>query len=389
VEQVPITFERKTSMKHAFLLSQIHLLFFILIGSASCTNQVEANSTLDISNVNDSLRVDSILQFSVMITAILEDSKGNLWFGSHGDGLCRYDGKEYTYFTADNGLPSGYMREFAPGPDWDDRRNIDGGNQIGAIQEDEYGNIWVVTIDHISRYNGKTFTAMQVDREETLSTTRTAEEWKKELGYLWLGASDRLGLYRYDGEELVFFAFPLPYKSTRDGVSEVYKDKNGNMWIGTMENGTFRYNGKSFTRINYEDEIGICRSVFQDNTGRTWITNNRYGLLYLEEDSLVNFINEYSLLNNDEAIVEDFGANFQSIEQDANGELWFGKFGDGLWRYDGKKLTHYSTDNSLPIITAKTIYKDKRGKLWFGLGEGSVYGFDGESFYRFDGMEMP
>jgi ligand-binding sensor domain-containing protein len=171
-------------------------------------------------------------------------------------------------------------------------------------------------------------------------------------------------------------------------VSEVYQDKDGNMWLGTMENGTFRYDGKSFTRINNEDEIGICRSVFQDNSGRIWITNNRFGLYYLEGDSLINFIDEYSLINNDEAIKEEFGTSFQSIEQDSTGDLWFGTFSNGLWRYDGKELTHYAQIDSFNIVTSKTIYKDKRGKLWFGIGEGSVYGFDGDEFYRFDGMEL-
>jgi hypothetical protein len=33
---------------------------------------------------------------------MIEDKKGNLWFG--GDGLCRYDGKTFTRFTAKDGL---------------------------------------------------------------------------------------------------------------------------------------------------------------------------------------------------------------------------------------------------------------------------------------------
>ena len=103
---------------------------------------------------------------------------------------------------------------------------------------------------------------------------------------------------------------------------------------------------------------------------------------------MINFIQEYSLVNNDEAIKEEFGTSFQSIEQDSTGDLWFGTFSNGLWRYDGKELTHYAQDDSFPIVTCKTIYKDKRGKLWFGIGEGSVYGFDGEEFYRFDGMDL-
>ncbi len=383
-------------MMHAFLNSQIWLLLFSLIFNTSCINQLPENRSAQseimtteplpkgITSINNHPRVDSVLQFNVMITAMFEDSKGSFWFGSHGDGLCRYDGKQFTYFRANHGLPSGIVREFAPGPDWSKTRKINGGNQISSIQEDKEGNIWIKTHASISKFNGQTFTAIHSDKESTLLTNRSNKEWEAELDYLWFGSSDRLGLHRYNGHKLEFLTFPLPYGLNADGVSEVYKDKEGNIWFGTMENGTFRYDGKSFTRINKKDEIGICRSVFQDNTGRIWITNNLFGLNYLEGGKLTNFIMEYSSNNNNDPITKEFKTGYQSIEQDKNGDLWFGTFGSGLWRYDGKKLSHYTKDNALPIITVKTIYKDKSGKLWFGIGEGSVYGFNGKSFYRFD-----
>jgi ligand-binding sensor domain-containing protein len=307
-----------------------------------------------------------------MITDIFEDSRGNFWFGSHGDGLCRYDGKQYTYYTVDNGLPNGTVREIAPGPDWSKTRKINGGNQIGSIQEDKNGHIWFGNGDNIiCKFDGQAFSPVHSANESTLLTNRSDKEWKTELEYMWFGRWDKLGVYRYDGNKLEHLTFPLPYGSHDDGVSEVYKDNEGNIWFGTMDNGTFRYTGESFTRINKNDEIGICRSVFQDNTGRIWITNNRFGLSYLEGDTLTIFSKDY----------------VQSIEQDKNGDLWFGTFANGLLRYDGKKLDRYTNDNGLPIVTVKTIYKDKSGKLWFGIGEGTVYGFNGESFYRFDGKE--
>ena len=386
-------------MQKVYLNSQIYLLLFSVIFTTSCSSQISENNSAQsvaitteiLSKGNDSIntppRIDSVLQFSVMITSMFEDSKGNFWFGSHGDGLCRYDGKQFTYFTVKQGLPNGTVREIAPGPDWSKTRKINAGNQIGSIQEDKNGNIWLKNGDNIiSKFDGQAFRTIHPDKESTLLTNRSNKEWKTELDYLWFGSWYELGLYRYDGNKLVHLTFPHPYGSNDDGVSELYKDNEGNIWFGTMESGTFRYDGKSFTRITEDDEIGTCRSVFQDNTGRIWITNNRFGLYYLEGDSLTNFTKEY-LYNNKDLKSNEFKTGIQSIEQDKNGDLWFGTFGNGLWRYDGKKLTHYTIDNSLPIVTVKTIYKDKSGKLWFGIGEGTVYGFNGKSFYRFDGKE--
>ncbi len=396
-------------MMHVFLNPTIYLFTFCLIFLSSCGGQLSETSSAESGStaIEDPLkhpeslpyipRVDSVLQFSVMVTSIFEDSKGNFWFGSHGDGLCRYDGKQFTYFTANHGLPSGTDREFAPGLDWSKTKVINGGNQVGSIQEDQNGIIWIKTHDNICKFNGQTFTAVQPDEKSVLSTNKSDLEWEKEMDDLWFGNVNGLSLYRYDGKKLEFLTFPSPYHLKRDGISEVYKDQEGSIWFGTMDNGTFRYNGKSLSRINKESEIGVCRSVFQDKTGRVWITNNRFGLMYLEDDTLTNFIEEYSLKNNDNLIVEAFGTGFQAIEQAENGDLWFGTFGNGIWKYDaspndsggrGGKLTHFTDVDSSAFGISKTIFKDRNNQLWFSLGEGTVYGFNGKSFYRFDEREL-
>ena len=382
-------------MKKSYLFSQSYLLLFLVVLLAACNHQnksslSEKSSTAsEAATINrkpkreDALRLDSVLQFRTMITAILEDTKGNYWFGSHGDGLCRYDGKQFTYFTANQGLVNGTVRAFAPGLDWSKTRKINGGDQIVSIQEDKHGNIWILNGDNVvSKFDGQTFNIIHIEKQASLPSNRSSIEWKKELDYLWFCPWSKLGVYRYDGNKLVHLSFPPPYDAV-DGVTEIYKDKEGSIWFGTMGNGTFRYDGKSFTRIIKEDKNGICRSVFQDNTGRIWIGNNGFGLQYLEGATLTNFAKEYSL-NNKGFKPDEFKTGIQTIEQDKNGKLWFGTFGNGLWCYAAKKLSHYTNDNSLPILTVKTIYKDKSGKLWFGIGEGSVYGFNGKSFYRFD-----
>lgn len=70
-----------------------------------------------------------------MVTCIIEDQKGNIWFG--GDGICRYDGKSFTCFSTEEGLA-------LPG--------------VWSVMEDKTGNIWVGTWEtSLYRYDGKTF----------------------------------------------------------------------------------------------------------------------------------------------------------------------------------------------------------------------------------------
>jgi ligand-binding sensor domain-containing protein len=70
-----------------------------------------------------------------MVTRIIEDKNGLLWFG--GDGLSRYDGNSFARFTKKDGL-------------------INSG--IWSILEDKAGNLWVGTRETgLSLYDGKTF----------------------------------------------------------------------------------------------------------------------------------------------------------------------------------------------------------------------------------------
>jgi ligand-binding sensor domain-containing protein len=70
-----------------------------------------------------------------MVARIIEDKKGNLWFG--GAGLSRYDGKSFTRFTTKDGLA-----------------NLG----VWSILEDTSGNLWVGTRETgLYLYDGKTF----------------------------------------------------------------------------------------------------------------------------------------------------------------------------------------------------------------------------------------
>lgn len=48
------------------------------------------------------------LDFS-MVNSILEDKNGNIWFGTYSVGLIRYDGESFTYFTRKDGFSGARM----------------------------------------------------------------------------------------------------------------------------------------------------------------------------------------------------------------------------------------------------------------------------------------
>src|SRR5688500_2921682 len=73
---------------------------------------------------------------SQYIRSIFQDSKGNLWFGTIGEGVVRYDVKTLTYFSNPDGFNN---------------------NTVYAINEDKNGNLWFGTDQGVYKFDGKTF----------------------------------------------------------------------------------------------------------------------------------------------------------------------------------------------------------------------------------------
>ena len=71
----------------------------------------------------------------------LQDSAGNLWFGTAGSGVYRYDGKLFFNYTTKDGLSN---------------------NNVWSILEDKSGNIWFGTTDGICRYDGKNIVPISI-----------------------------------------------------------------------------------------------------------------------------------------------------------------------------------------------------------------------------------
>ena len=74
--------------------------------------------------------------------------------------------------------------------------------------------------------------------------------------------------------------------------------------------------------------------------------------------------------------------NIRCLIQDRNGNLWFSN-DDGVTRFDGKYLTHFTAKNGLGSNIVLSMIEDRHGTLWFGTFGGGVTRYDGEYFTRF------
>lgn len=324
----------------------------------------------------------ALLRFET-VRSILEDSKGNYWFGSWNDGVCRFDGKSLTYFTVKDGLSD---------------------NQIRSIHEDREGIVWFEGGFGISGFDGQKIIA------PTNRTYTSKDDWNLGTGDLWfkedgsVGATEveaRPGVYRYDGRTFTYLAYPLPEdraKVSAFATTGIAKGRSGRLWFATYT-AVFGYDGESFTIID-DKSLGLnestgwlhVRCVFEDSKGRLWIGNNGIGVILHDEHATTQFTQEKGLgklglhggrTTPQPGDVTDGSPTMHrvfSIGEDRAGNIWFGTVEHGAWRYDGKSLRNFTAEDGLASKDIMCIYTDRRGDLW--LAGNGVFKFNGTSFDR-------
>ncbi len=229
--------------------------------------------------------------------SILEDKKGNIWFGTILGGLFRYDGKNFSHFTTKDGL-------------------VD--NSVMCIMEDRAGNIWTGTTNGLSRFNGKTFTNFTT--AEGLSGNAVYDMKQDGEGTIWIGTA--FGVDLYDGES--FLHFKQKNKSI-SGVRSILEDKAGNIWIGSQD-GLSRFDGETLTNIAPD----FTTNIIQDKDGIFWMSQS-------DKDT-----NKMKLIRYDGTSFSTITTELQvfGITADKIGNIWFGT-ASGIRRYDGKIISSF------------------------------------------------
>ncbi|MFN8291197.1 MAG: two-component regulator propeller domain-containing protein [Chitinophagaceae bacterium] len=296
------------------------------------------------------------------IRGIFQDDQNILWFASDGDGLFSYDGKTTRQFTEKNGLC---------------------GNFVRLIRPDKDGSVIISTGNGVCIFTGTQFIAVPSSAIKSNATDLT--------GMVLLSGS------YYRNNALYPFQLPQTSKLTKAYSQSPYsvycslKDSKGNIWFGTESRGVCKYDGKTFTWLDNE-ELGLAvRSLFEDRSGNIWIGNNGNGLFRYDGKDLINFTKEHKLENPDFPTTlrgkEGTLARVWTITDDKKGVIWIGTIDAGLWKYDGKTLTNYTTKDGLVSNSILTVFCDKAGDLWIGTDNG-ISRYDGKTFSAFNGQKQ-
>lgn len=341
----------------------IFIFFNALVLLISCNGQT-SNKQVKTENTVKGDTV-SVLGNSVMV--IFQDSKNDYWFGSWETGVYKYDGKTIVNYSTKHGLLN---------------------NRIDEIKEDKFGDIYFSSenaTSEISKFNGKTFSTLKAI---------PSENWKFDSTDMWFKYSyeNTKKVYRYDGTTLFELQLPNPPNlSNPFAVYSIYKDKEENIWFGTNPVGVCRYDGKSFQWITEEDLTEFrnegangVRSITEDKNGDFWFnTEYRYGVYDSTTLKSNKFYTRHQSIGGLDGKKNSNLDEYLSTVKDNNNNLWFVTYLDGVWKYDGTKITHYTVQDNSKQITLFSIYKDNKGDLWLGTHENGAYKFNGTTFEKF------
>ena len=296
-----------------------------------------------------------------MIFSITEDSKGNIWFGTYG-GVSIFNGVYFENITVDQGLAD---------------------NNVNRVLEDQNGNIWISTFNGLSRYNPN-------GREEgmQLITNYTTEHGipgkyvdrilEDSNGNLWF-ATDK-GMCKYNADAATNGEQPFEDFSRLLGLEgqRVYgltEDEEGLIWFG-IDEGLVSYDpsmiatGESEIMI-YTTADGLInnrvRCIFDDRKGSLWLgTDEGLSAFNKGDSSFVNYTTLQGLSSN----------GITSITEDNAGNLWIGTLGGGLCRYDGNGVIEFTEKQGLEVKPVYAIAEDRDGHLWMGGSEGGMAKFE-------------
>lgn len=281
-----------------------------------------------------------------------QDTKGNYWFGTNGDGIILYDHQTLGKIT----IP-GISPHF----------------RVLDIVEDHEGNIWFATSEGLMQYDGKEFTTFS-----TNESGQSDEIWNVTIdnsGLIWVGTTG--GVSHFNGEQ--FIPFPLPDSKVENPKSmlsyqlvfKIIQDNTGTIWLATDGNGIFKYSNGQFTQLTTQNGLADnnVADLLMDSKGNIWIGSFYGGISQFDGKNFHHFTQE-GLIEGEEAY---------NLYEDSKGNIWFSAEGYGTYRYDGEKFRQYTTENGLTTNVVMSIFEDDKEQIWFGTWQGICI-FDGEKF---------
>ncbi|MEE9450890.1 MAG: two-component regulator propeller domain-containing protein [Ignavibacteriaceae bacterium] len=334
------------------------------------------------------------------VTSITEDADSNLWIGTWGNGLIRFDKKNEMAIHYYN-LP-------------DEPRSLSS-NRIMDILADKERNIWVATFggglnkvmfsndsDGIGSLFPKNKISFNTYRNEknrnfSISDNKLISLFEDKNETIWIGTYHG-GLNKLDRENKSLPQSEAKFLRyiTREGtnnslcnntVMDIVQDLEGYLWIGTFGDGIDRLEiePETFQHFYYDpDNLNSIPdneilSLLVDKSGILWVgAHLGEGVTKVQKNTA-----KFNYLKNEPSNSQGLNDDVVwSIYKDNRNNLWVGTYRGGLNLINqrNKRLTAYQFDindpNSISNNHIRVIEEDNINNLWIGTYNGGLNRFN-------------
>ncbi len=308
------------------------------------------------------------------IREIYEDSRGNVWIGTQGRGLNRYnrDSDSFTRFFGHEGVEPG---------------TTPSGGAVVAILEDSEGVLWIGTQPGLNIYDRDSETFRYFHEAEGLSSDHITALHECSDGHLWIGTDNGLNRFNRGDETFSHYLHDPedPHGITEGSVFAIYEDDRGTLWVGT-ETGLNRFDPDTgrFYRYRHDPDDphsisgNIILSLHEDSRGRFWVGTENDGLNLMDRGK-GDFQRIQSDAGNPNSLTQN---SVWALYESRDRMLWVGTFRGGLNMLDLTEsgFEHYRhrrhADNTLSNDYALSFLEDRHGTFYVGTDGGGLNIFD-------------
>jgi len=290
---------------------------------------------------------------SPFIADILQDSDGFLWIATRS-GLCRFDGVNYKLF------------QNKP----DDSTSLSN-NYVRCLHIDKSGNLWLGTFGSgLSRFNKYKETFENYPNPYSLESNRIHRIAEDRNGKFWL-ATEGGGLQYFDPVKYKFTHTEVGTMNgdtakVTEYLRSVLIDRNNTVWVGTSRNGLYSYDQASRkidTRFNTGSKTRGVHDMKMTNDGRMYIASDSGMIIFNTSSRTVvsHFSQQDGLIHN----------IIYRILKDHSNNYWLTTVGGlSIYHSETGKFENYAKapfdPHGLPEHAVISICEDNNGLMWLG-----------------------
>jgi signal transduction histidine kinase/ligand-binding sensor domain-containing protein/DNA-binding response OmpR family regulator len=189
---------------------------------------------------------------------------------------------------------------------------------------------------------------------------------------VWVAQDEGLAKFNLNTKQLDLITYPkddINQKEFRE-LRALNVDQYGILWIGTYKNGIYQYNPVTKKFVHMDDSLGLSHpevsEIFKDNDQNMWVGTGDGVNLW--NDQTKRFI---SFKYDKEKPGSLSGSIVQDVHQCRNGKIWIAtQRGLNLYLPESNSFKHFDRENGLPTSLIRAVSDDKNGHLWLTTNKG-------------------